>query len=298
MSGSPRDEPLPSVAVVIPVYGDLGSETELLCALDAQSYPRALFEVVVVDNNVVRTITLDHPGVRVIHEPRAGSYAARNAGMAGTHAEVMAFTDADCRPHPEWLREGIAALLGKERVIVGGRINVIAGDPPSVAELLEVAYSLDQERYVREGYAATANLFIRRIDLLHLGGFDERLFSGGDRDLGLRATAAGLSYEYANGAVIDHRARTSVRALLGKTRRVTRGSLAVARKHGGLRGALRRILINARPPARRVAVLACSSNLPVGGRVVLVAVSIAEWTVGLWTMLRAVLPGSPPPPRA
>src|SRR5205807_1739071 len=43
-------------------------------------------------------------GVQLVAQARAGPGAARNAGVARAGGELIAFTDDDCRPRPDWLR--------------------------------------------------------------------------------------------------------------------------------------------------------------------------------------------------
>jgi glycosyltransferase involved in cell wall biosynthesis len=50
-------------------------------------------------------------GARVLRlETQSGPAAARNAGLAAARASLVAFTDADCEPTPEWLAALVAAL--------------------------------------------------------------------------------------------------------------------------------------------------------------------------------------------
>ncbi len=70
------------------------------------------------------------PEVRLLREPRRGSYAARNRGLAGTTAPLLAFTDADCLPAPDWLARGVAVLAGDPAVdLVAGRIECSPASP-------------------------------------------------------------------------------------------------------------------------------------------------------------------------
>jgi hypothetical protein len=287
----------PRVTVIVPVYGDTHGLESLVTTLLDVDYPPELIEIVVVDNHPDPVVPQELFGAVVVHEPSAGSYAARNAGTAVATGEILAFTDADCRPTRGWLREGVAALMRSTHCLVGGNIAVVCEGMPTVAAELELRYSLPQDRYVREGYAATANLFVRREDLMALGGFDARLRSGGDRDLGYRATAAGFHYRFAAEAIVEHHARTELRSVLKKTRRVTAGALIVVRKHQGRPGVLRHLLRMAKPPLRRISALLGEADLDPRRRVALAAASALVYVVGLWAAIRQVLPRSPIPPR-
>src|SRR6266545_1529120 len=77
-----------------------------LAALDAQQFPRADFEVIVVDDGSTdRTAEAAcAAGASVISIPSSGPAAARNRGAAIASGELLVFTDADCAPDPGWLR--------------------------------------------------------------------------------------------------------------------------------------------------------------------------------------------------
>lgn len=227
----------PEVSVIIPVHGDRGALLATLDCLDGQRTARR-FEVIVVDNgdNGDLAGALAGRPIRVLAEPRPGSYAARNTGIAHARAAVLAFTDADCLPRPEWLEQGVQALTqAGPGSFVGGRISMRPLRPHrlSLAEVWQVGHDLRQDRYLAEqGWAATANLFVRAADMARVGIFDADLRSGGDKNWGMRATAAGVRGVYSAAAVIDHPTRPTMGELMTKRRRVSRGSVDLSRTLG------------------------------------------------------------------
>jgi glycosyltransferase involved in cell wall biosynthesis len=73
---------LPFVSVVVPVWNDAARLSRCLDALEAQTYPAHLYEVVVVDNgsaDALASAVAQRARCRVVVETRPGSYAARNA---------------------------------------------------------------------------------------------------------------------------------------------------------------------------------------------------------------------------
>ncbi len=231
---------MPFVSVVVPVYN--GAETIGACvhALLTQDYPADRREILVVDNNstddtarVVRALP-----VRYVAERGAqSSYAARNAGVAAARGEILAFTDADCVPAPDWLRRGVAAFADAG---VGGVAGVIRPQPPTtLAQRYAVeAHALSQETALQgNSYrpaAYTANAFYRRAAWEAAGGFDPHVRSGGDADLAWRVQErAGLRIAYAGDAVVAHRHRESVRGLLRQRRLYGYGSVVNYAKYRG-----------------------------------------------------------------
>src|SRR5690606_25599137 len=95
----------PFVSVVIPVRDDAEGAQLCVAALGDQTYPAERYEVVLVDDGSADSLRLsDIPSAaaRVVHQPRSGSYAARNAGIDQAAGEIIAFTDSDCLPSPDW----------------------------------------------------------------------------------------------------------------------------------------------------------------------------------------------------
>jgi len=103
----------PFVSGIVPVYNDTSRLVLCLDALEHQSCPTERFEVVVVDNGPRPSLEppiADFRQSRVGHEPRPGSYAARNRGTRSARGRILAFTDADCIPARNWIHTGVGAL--------------------------------------------------------------------------------------------------------------------------------------------------------------------------------------------
>lgn len=215
--------------MVVPVHNGAAALPVLLAALAGQRDVGPV-EVVVVDNNSTdRTVEIARrsPVVgQVVTERRPGSYAARNAGWRACSGDLVAFTDVDCAPDPGWL-SALVSGLGGGVDLVGGAI-VPAAPPPGPWAAWWAAYDrtmyLDQDDNVREnGFAATANLLVRRQVLEELGGFDDALASGGDAYFGRRATGAGHQLGWAADAIVLHTPRSSLRATWALWRRLGKG---------------------------------------------------------------------------
>ncbi|HUR62094.1 MAG TPA: glycosyltransferase [Candidatus Thermoplasmatota archaeon] len=222
---------LPRVTVIVPVHNDAARLARCVRALAAQDYPARLREVLVVDNGstddpgAAMADLVDAAGVRLLHEPAPGSYAARNRGIEAATGEVLAFTDADCVPEPGWLSAGIARL-GPGVGLVGGAVRLFPRQPGrfSLAEAYEAAHGFPQEHYVQDRhFAVTANLLTTAQVMATCGPFDASLRSGGDQEWGQRTERFGLAAVYAPDAVVAHPMRHSLRELASKTRRTLGG---------------------------------------------------------------------------
>jgi GT2 family glycosyltransferase len=207
----------PEISVVVPVRDGAASLGLLLDSLAGQTIARDRFEVVVVDNGSAD----DEParvarraGAVVIREAWAHRGLARNRGVDVAGSDLIAFTDGDCRADPGWL----AGLLGclQRAPLAAGPVRLDTAARPGRCERLEALWRFAQEENVRDsGWAASANLGVRRAAYASVGGFDPAYRQiGEDVDLCLRARAAGHRLAYCPDAVIHHAAETAVGPIL------------------------------------------------------------------------------------
>lgn len=227
------------VSVVVPVYNDAARLRRCLQALEAQTYSKEAYEVVVVDNASEEDLTqvVEPFGqTRKVFEAKRGSYAARNRGIVCARGEIIAFTDADCIPRDTWLERGVDRLVQQQSCgLVGGRIEFAFSTPgrPTPAELFDSTHFLKQERYVHSGnFAATANAFTWSHIFNEVGVFDDTLRSGGDTEWGQRVAASGYDVCYAADASVQHPARHSYRDLRRKRLRIVEGTVAAKEARG------------------------------------------------------------------
>ncbi|HEX8146493.1 MAG TPA: glycosyltransferase family A protein [Pyrinomonadaceae bacterium] len=254
----------------MPVWNDADRLDVCLRALEGQTYPGDLYEVLVVDNDSeepVGPVVARYARARLLHEGSPGSYAARNTGLAHAGGEVVAFTDADCLPAPDWIEKGVGRLVrGGGRTFVAGRVEIFPGTPrrPNAVEQYEVLFALAQREFVgRYGFGATANLFAWRETFARVGPFLAEVKSGGDLEWGRRAAANGYRVEYDEETRVRHPARSSLSQLYAKIVRVAGGLHDLRRIKGRAylefdRGLLWELL----PPLKAVAGTLREPSLP------------------------------------
>jgi glycosyltransferase involved in cell wall biosynthesis len=145
-------------------------------------------EIVVVDQGrspETREVidSYDSPQVPVHHvvSARRGLSAARNVGLRHVRSAWVAFTDDDCVPSPEWLREAVAALSRGDLDGVAGRVLPRGADDPGTFTLsLRVATvgAVYRERAYPWRVGTGGNMVLGVEALRRLGGYDERLGAG------------------------------------------------------------------------------------------------------------------------
>lgn len=106
----PTDDFVPGipVSVVVPYYEAPDALDLTLAALERQTYPRDLFEVIVVDDG--SSVPLEAPApspldVRVLHQEDLGFglARARNNGARAARHPILVFLDCDMLPEAGWL---------------------------------------------------------------------------------------------------------------------------------------------------------------------------------------------------
>jgi glycosyltransferase involved in cell wall biosynthesis len=184
------------------------------------------WELIVVDNastdntrEVVEELATraDIP-VRYVYEPRLGHSVALNTGIRACRGEVIAFTDDDALPVPDWLRYIEAALATYEADWVFGKVvPEWDGLPPRwFSPRFNPHFALLD--YGPEPFVATrqhpffgVNHACRSSALARIGTYREDLGlvgalsgEGNEIDLFRRALAAGLQVVYEPAALVRH----------------------------------------------------------------------------------------------
>lgn len=245
------------VSIIIPTYKDWDRLELCVRALERQSYPRAKFEVIVINNapeDSPAKLKLES-NFKLLTEPRFGSYAARNKGIELAKGELFGFTDSDCIPAKTWIERAVNFLSSNsEYQRVGGRIQLFgSGDKVNLAELYELQFAFPQRDFVnRKMFAATANMFAHQDVFENVGLFRADLVSGGDQEWGHRANREGFLVGYSDQIVVRHPTRNSIAQLAAKRRRVVSGKDQLAEQSGGSKLPLfLQFLYRLRSPLRR-----------------------------------------------
>jgi GT2 family glycosyltransferase len=196
----------PSISVVIPTHGRPDLLRRCLTAVLAQEYPADRVETVVVEDGgpgeaepVVRAVRERHPNshIRYLAVEQGGPGAARNAGLRHAGGDIIAFTDDDTIPAPQWLRAGTQALAAEADAVSGRTVVPLPGQPTDAEANVQ---GLERATF------ATCNVFVKRAWLDRVGGFDPefRRAYREDSDLEFRLLDAGARIVRANHAIVVH----------------------------------------------------------------------------------------------
>ena len=197
----------PTVSVVIPLYQ---GERWIRAAIESVLAQRGFddFEVIVVDDgstdrgaDVVRSIADDR--VHVIHQANRGIAAARNAGIAKSRGQFIAFLDQDDLWRPDKLATQIPLFAGAPDVglvhcqtaRIDGQGRLIHAGPRVVPDRMQGDVRADM--LVMNIVPGTAGVIVRRACFETLGGFDEALSGADDWEMWSRI-AGRYSFAYSD----------------------------------------------------------------------------------------------------
>ena len=213
----------PDITVVIPTHD---RETRLAFALEAlaeQTLPRERYEVIVVrsppnqapqqrrgfasrsglgDRERAGPLTEAPPDLEVqfLRSEVGGPAAQRNVGWRAARGRLIAFTDDDCRPAPDWLERMLDAEAGPRTFLQGRTV----ADPDEGHLFHGFARSMEVDFF--DPWAPTCNIVYPRALLERIDGFDESFPDawGEDTDMALRAIEAGAEQHWIQEAVVRH----------------------------------------------------------------------------------------------
>jgi hypothetical protein len=240
----------PTVDVVVPFHGSRDSLSNTLGRLERLRLGHG--DTVTVVDNTRFGVSADRPScsrISILRAPeQQSSYYARNRGAAVGSADWLLFIDADVDPSADLLERHLTPLPHARTGILAGAVRD-HGSRPGGPETWAGRYArlrrlMDQENTLRQAmpYAKTANCAVRRSAFEEVGGFQDRIRSGGDAELCFRLYEAGWRLERRPDALVEHRHRRRLIALLGQRARHGSGSEWLEHAYPGFVGPRRRWL--------------------------------------------------------
>lgn len=247
------------VSVIVPTYHDWERLQLCLDALERQTYPKRKFEIIVVNNDPNEKppsgLVLPY-NCHLLEESIPGSYAARNKGASAAVGDVLSFTDSDCIPQTNWIRQ-IAEYYANNNGILSGHVEMfstLSNTKLNFPESYDYIFGINQSLYARHNTAATANLSITAREFFINNGFKSDMFSGGDIDFCHRARRKGIKFNYCEKVIVRHPLRCSIESLIVKARRVAGGKV--------YRNKFKALFFAIAPPLMRLNILLFKKDAP------------------------------------
>jgi poly-beta-1,6-N-acetyl-D-glucosamine synthase len=123
--------PQTKISVIIPARNEESNIGFLLTALQQQTYPKELFEVIVIDDHsedrtgdIVKQF--NHVKLLQLQDDNINSYKKKaiETGIAAATGELVVTTDADCLPPKEWLQTIAAFKEEKQAVFIAAPVVI------------------------------------------------------------------------------------------------------------------------------------------------------------------------------
>ena len=194
------------ISVVIPTYKRPELISECLKALHQQTFNKAFFEIIVVSDGpdivTEKKIKRSFPNVRYYSlKEKRGPAAARNYGWLIAKGKLIAFTDDDCLPDRNWLKDVWSSYNNEAEIAFAGKVEVPLPECPTDFELNTARLS--------KACFITANCICSKVALLKVGGFDERFRMAWreDSDLEFKLLSENIPVKKLGNAVVVHPVR-------------------------------------------------------------------------------------------
>lgn len=211
------------ISVIIPIYNGEGVIADCLESLLNQNYPKNKYEIIVVDDgstdNTVNVVS-KFKGVKLIRQKHRGPAAARNLGVKKSKGNIVLFTDADCVPSKNWIKNMLEPFKNKEIVGVAGTYKTL-NKKSLIARFVGYEITKRHEKLKKKifiDFIATYSAAYRKNIFLKFNGFDEEFTTatGEDPELSFKINKSGYKMVFQPEAFVYHRHPNTLLKLLRK----------------------------------------------------------------------------------
>ncbi|MCX7926875.1 MAG: glycosyltransferase [Candidatus Omnitrophica bacterium] len=236
----------PFVSIIIPVKNferTIEKSFEYLLNVD---YPHDKWEWIIVDGGstdktipIIKEWQKKYPFIKLVEVPNCPSPGfARNKALEVAKGEFLFFTDGDCAPDKNWIKEMLKHFERDPKIAaVGGEVYTLKVDPNNLVEAWcqHFRFNMVSPRYgfIKEGYYpdfpkeplpvdivghrgyffGTCNVAYRRSAMKEIGARFWDLPTGEDMDLSYQHRSRGWKFYFAPLAKVDHMHRADLKAL-------------------------------------------------------------------------------------
>ncbi len=209
------------ISLIVPVFNGIGFINKFIDSLYSLSFEG---EVIFIDNcstdnsyRVIEEYCKENPNFKLVsYSKKKSSYAARNYGVKLSKNNIIAFTDIDCIPTKSY--QSFLSSFNGNLQLMTGPVNIFYKNK-NIYEIFDKNTYLLQENYVKNNYAATANLIISKEVFNIVGGFPE-FTSGGDNKFCKKCIEMGFEIHFEDELLILHPARGTFSDHIAKAKRL------------------------------------------------------------------------------
>lgn len=228
---------MPKVSIVLPCYNEEAELAFALKEIENQTFKDT--ELLIVDDGstdgtrgIAANYCTYHPNARLIPIKHSGLTHVRNVGIQQSSGEIIFFAESDCAYEPDYIEKAVQALL------INSEANCVClTGAPLVARHTLAVRCIEIENILQHKLLAQGKLkpyyawVFRRGPLLAIGGFDERLFQGEDKDIFKRFMAAGNKVTWVPGIHWRHKRDQTTAQLTKKFFQRARSRVRYITKH-------------------------------------------------------------------
>jgi succinoglycan biosynthesis protein ExoA len=240
--------PWPFISVVVPVRNESRFIRATLQQLLAQDYPCDRFEVIVVDGqsedgtpSLAATLQRHWSNLRLLHNPRRLSSAARNLGIRAARGEYVVVVDGHCELETDQFLRHLAEAFERSGADCVGRPQ-----PLDVAHASTLQRAIAHARASRLGHHPDSHIYsdaegfvppqsvavaYRRSIFARVGYFDESFDACEDVEFNHRIDRAGLRCFFTPRVRVKYHPRGTLCGLFHQMARYGRGRVRLWRKH-------------------------------------------------------------------
>lgn len=199
------------VSIVLPLYNSERELPEALAELDKQSYRDR--EIVIVDDgssdgtwDLANNLSAGRSDVVLVRTEHRGASHARNSGVERSNGSVIFFAESDCVYDDTYVQKAVEALNTNPNA---GAVCLTGA--PLITRSTLATRSIDienkmQHALLNQGKIQPFYAWVYRKDAFDkVGGFDERLFQGEDKDLFSRLKKANYGVAWVPGINWRHK---------------------------------------------------------------------------------------------
>ena len=198
----------PFVSIIVPCYNEETTIRHLLDSVLAQTYPRALMELIISDGlstdrtrAVIAEFQIEHAdlSVRVVENSARTIPSGLNQAIRESRGGIIVRLDAHSMPIPEYVERCVAAHESGKGDNVGGVWEIRAGADTWIAKSISFAAAhplgVGDAMYRLNAKAGAADTVpfgsFRRALIDRIGAFDETLLANEDYEFNTRVRESG-----------------------------------------------------------------------------------------------------------
>jgi glycosyltransferase involved in cell wall biosynthesis len=198
-------------------------------------------EIIFVDNGstdgtlqLLARFQSEEKSIQILrYTEKQSSYGARNHGALHAKGKWLIFTDIDCVAGNTYA-DAVQDICEQEgSSLISGPVNIFLSSG-NLFELFDKEAYLNQDSYLANGYAATANLIVPKYIHLEAGGFDV-FVSGADNLFCKKCAKLGWPIQRLDELEILHPARSSYEEHVKKAKRLGVGLAQFSLRQDGLK---------------------------------------------------------------